>query len=121
MRTSPPVLFAVLAALFVACISGPVSTVPLDGGGVLGSPCQTQEQCQPNLCGFPISAGCHAQGVCVTEEFSCTGDGPIVCGCDGRPVELACIWGYGYAPAPIVSATPGCQPGLDGGFDAGRD
>jgi hypothetical protein len=70
------------------------------------------------LCGYPIDAGCAAQGICVPEDLSCPVDGPVVCACDGTPAGLACIYGPGYAVEPIVSTTPGCMPDFDAGvFD----
>lgn len=114
MRALPLWLLFVLAA----CSSRPPSTAPLDGGPAqLGGPCSQSSDCGPEmLCGFPVSAGCGAQGVCVEEDVTCQGDGPVVCACAGGPVELACVWGSGYAPEPIVSTTPGCQPDLDAGL-----
>jgi hypothetical protein len=90
--------------------SGPI----VDAGAQDGGACIATSDCVAGLlCGYPIAQGCGAQGVCVPEDIACTNDGPVVCGCDGTPVGLACIWGPDYAAAPVVSATPGCQPNLD--------
>jgi hypothetical protein len=118
---SPLVACALLLAM---CTTRPdTSTVPIEGGAPVGAPCMQTTDCGgEELCGFPIDQGCNAQGVCVFEDFSCPTDGPVVCGCDGAPVGLACIYGAGYAPLPVVSTTPGCLPEggglfLEGGAD----
>jgi hypothetical protein len=96
--------------LLAGCAKSGTSAPLPDAGGQVGDPCNVTTDCTggAELCGFPIDAGCAAQGVCVAEDFSCTADGPVVCGCNGDPVGLACIWGAGYAPLPVVSTTPGC-------------
>jgi hypothetical protein len=112
MRALP---LCLLFGLF-ACGNGSSSSSVVDSGvSPLGGPCSQSSDCGPEmLCGFPVAQACNAQGVCVAEQFLCQGDGAIVCGCGGvGPVELSCIWGSGYAPVPVVSATPGCQPDLD--------
>ncbi len=79
-----------------------------------GTRCNTPEDCDPRaLCAFPADAGCQAAGICVTPDFSCTVDNPTGCGCDGLPVGGACIYGAGYAAAPIQFY--GSCPTPDGG------
>jgi hypothetical protein len=117
---------AAVFILFPGCNSAPP---PTSGGGVeagaaLGAPCVASCDCTTGaLCGFPIADGCDAHGVCVAEDVTCNSDGPVVCACDGTPVGLACIYGAGYAPAPVPGTTPGCGPpegglGMDGGDDS---
>ena len=108
---------AALLVLLSGCAKHGTGTPLPDAGGQVGDPCNTSSDCTggEELCGFPIDAGCAAQGVCVPEDFSCTDDGPVVCGCNGDPVGLACIWGAGYAPLPVVSTTPGCAYDPDAG------
>jgi hypothetical protein len=113
----PPFLLA--SVLLAACVSTSptVDTGATYDAAAPGSPCGVTSDCVPGaLCAYPIADGCAAHGVCVTEDLSCTNDGPVVCGCDGTPVGLACIYGPGNAPVPVPSATPGCAPG-DAGFD----
>ena len=114
------VLAVATAGVLGACrtSTSPEETVPEDSGAALGSPCFLTTDCAPGtLCGFPEDGGCAAQGVCVAEDLSCTHDGPTVCGCDGTPVGLACIYGVGYAAEPIASTTPGCLPDLDASLE----
>jgi acyl-CoA dehydrogenase len=108
---------AALLLLLSGCAKTGTGTPLLDAGGQVGDPCNASSDCTggAELCGFPIDAGCAAQGVCVPEDLSCTDDGPVVCGCNGDPVGLACIWGAGYAPLPVVSTTPGCAYDPDAG------
>jgi hypothetical protein len=116
MRRSP---LCLLLLLVVACSSQQGgSTAPLDSGTVaLGGPCAATSDCGPEmLCGYPITQACNAQGVCVAEDLTCASDGPVVCSCAGGPVQLACIWGSGFAPLPVVSTSPGCQPNLEAGL-----
>lgn len=105
--------------LLLACSShtAPSGSAPPDSGALQGSPCELTTDCEVGLlCGFPIEAGCAAEGVCVPEDYACPTDGPTVCGCDGTPVGLACIYGSGYAALPVVNATPGCMPMFDAGL-----
>ncbi len=112
MRLPPYASFALLAA---CSTNGPASTSQVEAGAPLGARCSLSSDCAGEaLCGFPIADGCNAEGVCVPEDIRCTNQGPVVCGCDGEPVGLACIYGDGYAPAPVPGTTPGCVPG-DGG------
>jgi hypothetical protein len=108
---------AAVGVLFVLAGCSTSTSPPepvVDAGAPDGGACITTSDCAGGLlCGYPIAQGCSAQGVCVPEDIRCTNDGPVVCGCDGSPVGLACIWGPDYAAAPVVSATPGCQPDLD--------
>ena len=53
----------------------------------------------------------------MVEDFACSADGPVVCGCNGDPIGLACIYGAGNAPEPVVNTTPGCLQTFEGGFD----
>jgi hypothetical protein len=117
MRT----LVAITATAALACLAMTLSAACInagtppsgggDAGGSVGSPCTSTSDCNPEaLCGFPVDAGCAAQGVCVPQDLTCTMDGPVVCDCTGAPVGLACIWGPGYAPVPIPSEKPGCVP-----------
>lgn len=79
-----------------------------------GTPCNTPEDCDPRaLCAFPVADGCQAAGVCVAPDFACTVDNPPACGCNGETVGGACLYGQGYAAAPIRSQ--GACPGVDGG------
>jgi hypothetical protein len=108
--------------LLIALAGCTTQTAPdkptVDGGALVGAECVTTPDCAAGLlCGYPIAQGCSAQGVCVTEDRGCTNNGPVVCGCNGDPVGLACIWGPGYAAGPVVSTTPGCAPTSDGGSD----
>jgi hypothetical protein len=86
------------------------------------------EDCTGGLCAFPVDAGCKAHGRCVMENVTCTGNGPVVCACDGTPVQLSCGYGAGNAPAPvpfpISTSTSSCLPPPppdDAGGDAGAD
>jgi hypothetical protein len=98
-------------ALSAACLHAGTPTPGAGEAGSPGSPCMQETDCVGDtLCGFPIEAGCAAQGVCVTEDFTCMVDGPVVCDCFGQPVELGCLWGPGYAPTPVPSEKPGCLP-----------
>jgi hypothetical protein len=110
------------ALVLVACSSPPPvnDQPPTDAGALEGGPCVVTGDCVAGLlCGYPIEAGCAAQGVCVPEDLTCPVDGPVVCACDGvSPVGLACIYGPGYAVEPIPGTTPGCMPGF---FDASFD
>jgi hypothetical protein len=108
-----------LSLLLVACSSNSTpSQGVLADSGAQGSPCVFTTDCEDGLlCGYPIAAGCSAQGVCVAEDRTCLTDGPFVCGCDGSAVGLACIWGPGYAVVPVVNGTPGCTPDLDATID----
>jgi hypothetical protein len=109
-----------LALLLVACSSqsAPSDGSPADSGAQQGSPCVLTTDCIAGLlCGYPIDAGCAAQGVCVPEDLSCPTDGPVVCACDDTPVGLACIYGPGYAAVPVPGTTPGCMPDFDASFD----
>jgi hypothetical protein len=105
-----PVVPLVLIA--PACVTTNTPSVgPVDDAGMAGSPCGVTSDCYAgNLCAYPIDAGCTATGICVPEQLSCTDDGPVVCGCDGTPVGLACIYGAGNAPVPVPSAKSGCNP-----------
>jgi hypothetical protein len=95
----------------------PGTTAPFDAGGPAGSPCLATTDCGGGLlCAFSVAQGCNAQGVCVVEDFSCSADGPVVCGCNGDPVGLACIYGAGNAPEPVTNSTPGCFSSFDSGF-----
>jgi hypothetical protein len=122
----PVCAVALALAVLAGCNSAPPSTPSggVEAGAPLGAPCLGSSDCTTRaLCGFPIADGCGAQGVCVAEDLTCNSDGPVVCGCDGMPVGLACIYGAGYAPAPVPGTTPGCGPpegglGTDGGMDA---
>jgi hypothetical protein len=110
---------SLLLAAPTACTSPPPppGNSTEDAGAALGSPCVSTSDCIVSaLCGYPIDAGCSAQGICVPEDLSCPTDGPTVCGCDGTPIGLACIYGVGYAPAPIPGVMPGCQPSFDSGI-----
>ena len=110
-----------LALLLAACrtTTSPVEDGPGDIGAPDGSACVLSSDCAAELlCGYPIDAGCSATGVCVPEDILCSSDGPVVCGCDSTPIGLACIYGPGYAAAPIISVTPGCQPApFDANFE----
>jgi hypothetical protein len=107
-----------LSLFLGACSSnGTPSSPPEEGGAPQGAPCVVTTDCDPELlCGYPIEAGCAAQGVCVPEDLTCPVDGPVVCACDGTPAGLACIYGPGYAVVPIVDTTPGCVPMSDAGL-----
>ncbi len=114
-------LATTFALVLVACSSPPpVNNEPVaDAGAPDGAACVLTTDCVPGLlCGYPIEAGCAAQGVCVPEYLTCPVDGPIVCGCDGvTPVGLACIYGPGYAAVPVPGTTPGCMPEFDALFE----
>ncbi|HEY3822713.1 MAG TPA: hypothetical protein VGL81_36360 [Polyangiaceae bacterium] len=102
--------------LLAACTTStpPPEGPPADAGAPEGSSCELTTDCVVGLlCGYPIEAGCAAQGVCVPESLTCPVDGPTVCACDGTPVGLACIYGPGYAAVPVPNATPGCMPDYD--------
>jgi hypothetical protein len=110
-----------LSLVLLACSSSraPSDGPPPDAGAPQGAPCQLTSDCANELllCGYPIDAGCAAQGICVPEDLSCTKDGPTVCGCDGiTPVGMACIYGPGYAAVPVPGTTPGCMPDIDAGL-----
>jgi hypothetical protein len=115
MRLSLPLAGCTLVASLAlaqttACLHAGPTPAGGDAAGTPGSPCMETADCVAGLCAFPIEAGCSAQGVCVTEDFTCTMDGPVVCACSGDPVQLACIYGPGNAPLPVPSVNPGCQP-----------
>ena len=119
---SRPCALVALLALLAGCspTNAPSSTGDDAGGAPVGAPCTLSSDCVvAALCGYAIDAGCSAQGVCVPEYPACTNDGPVVCACDGTPVELACIYGPGIAPAPVPGTTPGCGPGDGGGSSDG--
>jgi hypothetical protein len=112
-------LATALALLASACTTPPpVDDTPLaDAGSPEGGPCNLTTDCVVGLlCGYPIAAGCAAQGVCVPEQLTCPIDGPTVCACDGTGVGLACIYGPGYAAVPVPGTTPGCMPDFDAAF-----
>jgi hypothetical protein len=119
------VCLAALALLAGCTPSSSTTNDGIDAGAAPGSPCIVTSDCVARaLCAYPIADGCNAQGVCVTEDPTCTNNGPVVCACDGTPVGLACIYTPGYAPAPVLGTTPGCAPfdggmGLDSGTDGG--
>jgi hypothetical protein len=99
-------------SLSAACLHAGTPTPGAGDAGGAGSPCVSTSDCSSpeDVCGYPIEAGCAAQGVCVPQDLSCTVDGPVVCDCNGDPVGLACLWGPGYAPLPVPSEKPGCMP-----------
>jgi hypothetical protein len=98
-------------SLSAACLHAGTPTPGAGDAGGPGGPCTVSDDCSPeDLCGYPIEAGCDAQGICVPQDLTCMNDGPVVCGCNGGPVGLACLWGPGYAPSPVVSDTPACMP-----------
>lgn len=85
-----------------------------------GGPCNGPDDCDPRaLCAFPIADGCSAKGTCVLPDARCDRPGATACACDGTPVGLACIYGQGNAPAPVMSTSPCPTP--DGGGDAASD
>jgi hypothetical protein len=113
-----------LVLLLAACRTstapgGDVAIDSIDSGAPDGAACVVTTDCVVGLlCGYALDAGCAATGVCVPEDRACTNDGPVVCACDDTPVRLACIYGPAYAAAPVVGATPGCQPvPFDAGFE----
>jgi hypothetical protein len=71
------------------------------------SPCTTSADCDQGLsCGFPVGAGCAAQGQCIDAPLLCENDaaacvtpGPA-CGCDGLPDPYVAP---GYATSPASS------------------
>lgn len=117
-------VLAILLALSCAC-STTSSSGPSEAEGGLGSPCTTPEDCVEGVCAFPVDAGCKARGRCVIVNVTCSGDGAVVCACDGTPVELACGYGTGNAPAPVPfplpTSTSSCLPSIDAATDAAED
>jgi hypothetical protein len=109
MRAGVLALALVSLAGLAGCSTSSGGTSP-DAGPHLGSPCQVDDDCLPGpfLCGWPIDGGCDAKGTCNAEVLGPCNDGPVVCACDGTSVVLACIYGPGHSPAPIVSSSPGC-------------
>jgi hypothetical protein len=60
-----------------------------DGGADSGVTCTTARDCPPGLsCGYAVSDGCAAKGVCV--QSNCQGSGCLtpagMCGCDGQTI-----------------------------------
>ena len=114
-----------VAMLVLGCACSPPSSQPtgVEAGGGAGSACSTSDDCVGTLCAWPIDGGCNARGTCVTEDLTCTIDGPLLCACDGNPVKLGCIYGQGNAPAPLptmqtYSPANGCLPPDDAGDGA---
>jgi len=111
-RYAPGMRGAVSVLLLLgACTSNaPASDVDASTGAGVGGSCSGAGDCAASLlCAFPIADGCHAKGTCVQPDVTCMNDGPAVCACDGSIVGLACIYGAGNAPAPVVSKNP-CSP-----------
>lgn len=117
---------SVLLALGCGC-STTSSSGPTEAGNGVGSPCVTTDECMGALCAFPIDAGCDARGRCVMQDVTCTGNGSVVCACDGTPVQLSCGYGAGNAPAPVPfplsTSTSSClpPPEMDGAADVTID
>jgi hypothetical protein len=114
-------ILAAAGVLAVCAACRTVVTTPqevTEAGSPVGAACTESIGCGVDeLCAFAIADGCQAQGVCVQQADECTEGGPIVCACDGDPVELSCLYGAGYAPLPVLGTTPGCTITLDGGAD----
>ncbi len=84
------------------------------------TPCMTSSACDLGLtCGFPIGAGCGAQGVCIDVALSCEDDaaacsgGGTACGCGGGPVSVV-IAGYASGPSPSGASVGGPCPADSG-------
>ena len=80
----------------------------------------TSSACNLGLtCGFPIGAGCGAQGVCIDVALSCEDDaaacsgGGTACGCGGGPVSVV-IAGYASGPSPSGASVGGPCPADSG-------
>lgn len=107
------VVAGALAAL-VGCSttsdSSDSGTYPYEAAGGPGAACSRPDDCAPpTLCAWPIDGGCNAQGHCVTDDYHCLDDGGVtVCGCDGFPVTLNCIYGAGHAPQPVPTTLAAC-------------
>jgi hypothetical protein len=90
------------------------------GGTEGGVPCTTTADCSaltsggmnPYVCGYPLGAGCAAQGVCLPAGPLCNMITAIACACDGAGVGYGECSGYpnGYAGAPTVH-TGACDDG----------
>ena len=70
-----------------------------------GTPCSRTSDCGPGgVCGFPVSAGCSARGVCVYDRVFCN-DTLVepACGCSGTSFAIGCTWGaLGYTSEPLL-------------------
>jgi hypothetical protein len=78
----------------------------------------------PYVCGYPLAAGCSAQGTCLPAGPLCNMITAIACGCDGAGVGYGECSGFpnGYAGAPTVhtgacadGGTLACQTAADCG------
>lgn len=127
MSTPPTTRLAILLAALGCGCSTSSSGPPTEAEGGVGAPCMSTDECTGGLCAFPTDAGCNARGRCVMQDVTCTGNGPVVCACNGSPVELSCGYGAGNAPAPVPfplpTSTSSClgPPEMDGSADATAD
>jgi len=101
------------------------SVATIDDGGLLGAPCRRVSDCGfGRTCGYKVSDGCSAQGVCVgmTPPIGQAACGALVsyCSCDGvTTVTAGCTFAAGYAPAPVMSGAFACPTDAGSGADAG--
>ncbi len=100
------------------CLPGPDAG---PGGADGGVPCTSTADCSsltsggmnPYVCGYPLAAGCAAQGVCLPAGPLCNMVSPIACSCSGTGVAYGECSGYpnGYAGAPTVHTGSCAQEG----------
>jgi hypothetical protein len=107
-------LFFLLALLASAACMGSLAASKSEA-------CFSDSDCTGGaVCGYSLSGGCEAIGVCVTPSSTqACGPGGI-CGCPGIPAPTACI-SSGYANAPTTGGVGPCTVGEnDGGADDGN-
>jgi hypothetical protein len=108
----------------VVCVLPNSDCLPTDAGpsGADGGvPCTKTADCfgltsggmDPYVCGYPLAAGCAAQGTCLPAGPLCDMPTPIACACDGTSVGYGECSGYptGYAGAPTVHTGSCAQDG----------
>jgi hypothetical protein len=108
----------------VVCVLPNSDCLPTDAGpsGADGGvPCTKTADCfgltsggmNPYVCGYPLAAGCAAQGTCLPAGPLCNMPTPIACACDGTSVGYGECSGYptGYAGAPTVHTGSCAQEG----------
>jgi hypothetical protein len=93
---------------------------PQVGTGQQGANCQRESDCASGfVCGYAISDGCAAHGVCVPrlpqDGGPFCGAQRVFCGCNGVTDTVGgCAYAGNYAPAPVLHDWP-CES--DGGVD----
>jgi hypothetical protein len=95
-----------------ACLAGDASPNPTPTGSDGGLACTVTADCSsltsggtvPYVCGYPLGAGCAAQGTCLPAGPLCNMITQVACACSGSEVGYGECSGYpnGYAGAPTV-------------------